>query len=112
MSVRQRMERYRSTGGASDLVRVEVLVPSSKRAEILARASELRARHRASKDRLRGICEKAMEHYAARILDNVDLSRLANPEQRARVIAGALMERGDGRAFILGRQILAELEPD
>ena len=47
MSVQERIKRYKSTGGAAGLVRVEVLVPSEDRAHILAMAAELRARHRA-----------------------------------------------------------------
>ena len=42
-AARQRVQRYRSEGGAADLVRVEVLIPPSARAEILSVASRLRA---------------------------------------------------------------------
>ena len=49
MSVQERIKRYKSTGGAARLVQVEVLVPSEDRAQILATAAELRARHRAPK---------------------------------------------------------------
>ncbi len=111
MSARKRVERYRSIGGASDLVRVEVLVPASKRADILAKASEFRTEHRATKQRLHAMCVEAVERYTACVLDKVDLSRLADPQQKARVIAGVLMESGDARAFAMGQRILAELEP-
>jgi hypothetical protein len=47
-AARQRVARYRSEGGAAGLARVEVLVPPSARAEILAVASRLRAEHRAN----------------------------------------------------------------
>jgi hypothetical protein len=46
--------------------------------------------------------------YGARVLDNVDLDRLPALRARAGVIARALMERGDVRAFVLGREILAQ----
>lgn len=110
MTVRDRVRKYRESGGAADLVRVEVLVPASRRGEIVAAAAALRAEHRARKERLQEICTKAMERYAVRLFDNVDLGRVADPVRQARVIANALMERGDARAFVMGRRILAELE--
>ena len=110
MAVRDRVQKYRETGGASDLVRVEVLVPLSKRDEIIAGASRLRAEHRARKQRLQEMCSKAVERYAVRLFDNVDLGRVRDPARQASVIANALMERGDARAFVMGRRILAELE--
>lgn len=110
MSVRDRVRKYRETGGASDMVRVEVLVPSSKRGEIVAGAARLRAEHRARKQRLQEICSKAVERYAVRLFDNIDLGRVGDPMRQAPVIANALMERGDARAFVMGRRILAELE--
>lgn len=110
MTARDRVRKYRQSGGAADLVRVEVLVPASRRGEIVAAAAVLRAEHRARKERLQEICSKAMESYAGRLFDNVDLGRIADPVRQARVIANALMERGDARAFVMGRRILAELE--
>lgn len=110
MSARDRVRKYRQTGGASDLIRVEVLVPSSKRAEIVGDAARLRGEHRERKQRLHEICSKAVERYSIRLFDNVDLGRVQDPMLQARVIANALMERGDARAFVMGRQILAELE--
>jgi len=103
VSVRKRIEKYRSSGGAADLVKVEVLVPPSSREDVLRLAARLRSEHR----ELRKLCERALALYGARVLDNVDLDRV--PDQRARtaVIARALMERGDARAFVLGREMLA-----
>lgn len=109
MPVRQRIEKYRRSGGASDLVRVEVLVPSSAREEVLRVAQLLRAKHRNDKD-LQAMCDGALSAYGVRILDNVDLERLPNLHSRANVIAMALIERGDARAFALGRAILARAE--
>lgn len=106
MAVRQRIEKYRSSGGAADLVRVEVLVPPFAREAVLRLAAQLRSDHRENKD-LRKLCDRAFSRYGARILDNVDLDRLPSLRARAEVIARALMERGDALAFVLGREILA-----
>ena len=108
MSVRQRIEKYRSSGGAADLVRVEVLVPPHARHEIIGLAARLRSEHRDSKE-LEAICDRALSLYGPRIL-NVDLDRLPDLRARAGVIARAMIERGDARAFALGREILARVE--
>lgn len=46
MGRKERIQRYRTRGGAADLVRVEVLVPASERSHILAEAARLREIHR------------------------------------------------------------------
>jgi hypothetical protein len=102
---RQRVRKYRSEGGAAGLARVEVLVPPSARKEILALASRLRAQHRANKE-LRALYEKALTLYRVRILDSVDLDRLPDLRGRAAVVARAMIDRGDARAFAIGRQML------
>ena len=101
----KRVERYRSEGGAADLARVEVLVPPSARGEILAMAAQLRAKHRVNKE-LRSLYDDALRSYRTRILDNVDLDRLPDLRSRAAVVARALIDRGDARAFAMGRQML------
>ena len=105
---RQRVRRYRSEGGAADLARVEVLVPPAAREEILAAASRLRAKHRANKE-LRALYDKALASYGVRILDNIDLERLPDFRSRAAVVARAMIDRGDARAFAMGRQMLERL---
>ena len=105
MTAHERVKKYRSEGGAADFVRVEVLVPPSARKEILTVASRLRAEHRANKE-LRSLYDKALRAYRTRILDNVDLDRLPDLRSRAAVIARAMIDRGDARAFALGRQML------
>jgi hypothetical protein len=107
MPVRQRIAKYRSSGGAADLVRVEVLVPSSGRDEVVRLAERLRSDHRDNKD-LQTMCDRALSLCGPRILDNVDLDRLPDLRSRARVIARAMIERGDARAFALGREILVQ----
>lgn len=104
----RRVEKYRTKGGAADLDRVEVLVPPSARAKILELASQLRAEHRGNKE-LRDLYDKAMTSYRTRILDNVDLDRLPDFRSRATVIARAMIDRGDARAFAMGRKMLDRL---
>src|SRR4051812_2435869 len=107
MSVRRRIEKYRSSGGAADLVKIEVLVPPSAREEVLRLAARLRSEHREDRE-LRKLYDRATSLYGARVLDNLDLERVPDLRARAGVIARALMERGDARAFVLGREILAQ----
>jgi hypothetical protein len=109
VSVRKRVEKYRRSGGAADLVRVEVLVPSSARDDVLRLAERLRENHRNDKD-LQIMFDRALSLYGVRILDNVDLDRLPNLRARASVIAKAMIERGDARAFVLGRELLSHAE--
>lgn len=109
MTARDRVRRYRETGGGSDLVRVEVLVPEGERATVLAEAARLRGEHRARRERVRELCDDAITRYPTRLGDNLDLPRITDPLRRAPLIAAALMEGGDARAFILGRRILAAL---
>lgn len=108
MTIRNRVRKYRSVGGAADLVRVEVLVPPVARDDVVAFAARLRSEHRNTKE-LQRLCERALASYPTRILDNVDLTRLPDPRSRAAVVARALIERGDARAFALGRAMLAKI---
>ncbi|AYG59307.1 hypothetical protein [Rhizobium jaguaris] len=109
MAVRERIQRYRESGGASDLVRVEVLVPAARRNDILSQAAEMRAEHRQRKERLQQNLDEALARYSVRLLDNIDLTRLPDLAQKAKVVAKALMERGDARAFVMGRRMLNEI---
>ncbi|MDR3466807.1 MAG: hypothetical protein P4M07_12770 [Xanthobacteraceae bacterium] len=88
---------------------MEVLVPSSARDDVLRLAERLRADHRNERD-LQAMCDRALSLYGVRILDNVGLDRLPNLRVRARVIAKAMIERGDARAFALGRELLSKAE--
>jgi hypothetical protein len=65
----------------------------------------LRAEHRRDKE-LKSLYDKALRTYGPRILDNVDLDRLPDLRSRAAVAARAMIDRGDARAFALGRQML------
>lgn len=106
MSVQDRIRKYRREGGAADLVRVEVLVPARSRENIIKLASRLRADDRDRKAHISDLCEQALSQYRSRVLDNIDLDRLPDPRKRAAVVGRALMERGDARAFALGRRLL------
>jgi hypothetical protein len=109
MSAANRVKKYRHEGGAADLVRVEVLVPPAARNDIVTLAARLRRQHRDTKE-IRALYEEALRSYRTRILDNVDLDRLPNLRSRAAVAARALIDRGDARAFGLGRQMLDRLD--
>jgi len=109
MSAKERIKKYRETGGASDLVRVEVLVPKARRDEIVSAAAELRSAHRAEKSRLVEFIRIATERYGLRVFDNIDIEKLNDLPQKARVVANALMERGDARAYAMGRKMVVQL---
>ncbi|MCK1707784.1 MULTISPECIES: hypothetical protein [unclassified Bradyrhizobium] len=102
---KKRVRKYRSEGGAADLVRVEVLIPPDARSEVLAIASRMRAEHRRAKE-LQSLLDNALRLYGPRILDNVDLDRLPDLRSRAAVAARAMIDRGDARAFAMGRKML------
>lgn len=102
---KKRIRKYRKEGGAADLVRVEVLIPPSARNEVLAMASRMRAEHRQTKE-LQSLLDNALRLYGSRILDNVDLGRLPDLRARAAVAARAMIDRGDARAFAMGRKML------
>lgn len=106
MSAQDRIKRYRESGAGADMVRVEVLVPAGSREQILAHAEALRSTYRARKDQLQENIEQAVERYGPRVLDNIDLSRLRNVDEKARVLGKALMARGDAKAFVMGRRLL------
>ncbi|MBJ7403037.1 MAG: hypothetical protein JHD07_06935 [Bradyrhizobium sp.] len=101
----KRVRKYRSQGGAADLIRVEVLIPPAARDDVLALASRMRAEHRLTKE-LQSLLDNALRLYGPRILDNVDLDRLPDLRSRAAVAARAMIERGDARAFAMGRKML------
>jgi len=110
MSHRDRIRKYREHGGAADLVRVEVLVPRYGRKEVMAAAQRLRSDHRRRKEVIAPLLEAALSRYGTRVLDNVDLDRLQDIRQRARVVGRALQERADARGFILGRRLIEAAE--
>ncbi|WP_247552206.1 hypothetical protein [Bradyrhizobium sp. 138] len=86
-------------------MRVEVLIPPAARNEVLAVASRIRAEYRRTKE-LQSLLDDALRLYGPRILDNVDLDRLPDLRSRAAVAARAMIDRGDAKAFAMGRKML------
>jgi len=64
----------------------------------------------AREEHLQLLCQSAIDHYGLRLLDNIDLTAVPELRRRAPIIANALMERGDARAFKLAREIQSLLE--
>ncbi len=106
MSVQDRIKRYRQSGGAADLVRVEVLVPANRREEVLSLAAALREEHRDRRSHLQDLIDRAVERYGVRAMDNIDLSKLPDVHAKARVLGKSLMAKGDSAAFVVGRQLV------
>jgi hypothetical protein len=75
----------------------------------LGTASPKRAEHRDDKE-LQALYDRALARYGARILDIVDLTRLPDLRSRAAVVARTMIDKGDARAFAMGRQMLDRLE--
>ena len=105
MAAAMRARKSHRAGRAGGLCRVEVLVPLSGRQQILAVASRLRTEQR--DDRVLGsLLDNALRLYGPRILDNIDLERLPDVRSRVVVAARAMIDRGDARAFAMGRRML------
>jgi len=71
--------------------------------------SEGEAADLAGEKELQSLYDEALRSYGTRILDNLDLNRLPDLRARAAVAARAMIDRGDARAFFLGRKILDHL---
>ncbi|WP_244514767.1 hypothetical protein [Ensifer sp. LCM 4579] len=106
MSVKERIKRYWETGGAADLVRVEVLVPRARREEIVNIAAEFRSKHRAKKDRLAEFIRIATERYVPRVFDNIDIDKLNDLPQKARVIMASIAGNRSDSSYIAGGLVL------
>ena len=61
MSKTARQERYKTSGGASDLVKVEALVPPAYRERLLDLAKSFREEHRQRKDEVAAIVARVRE---------------------------------------------------
>jgi hypothetical protein len=99
-------KKYRSRGGRTVLARVEPLVLASAPHEISVTVPHLRSERN---EELRALYEKALASYRVRILDSIDLDRLPDFRSRAAVVARAMIDRGDARAFAIGRRMLRSL---
>jgi len=72
----------------------------------------LRSARGAQKNRLFEFIDVATERYGLRVVDNIDIETLHDLPQKARIIANAFMERGDARAYAMGRRIELHLEDE
>ena len=70
----------------------------------------MRSAHRAERSRLVEFIKIATERYGLRVFDNIDIEKLDDLPQKARIVANALMERGDARAYAMGRKMVIELD--
>lgn len=77
MSVRERIRRYRTTGAAADLVRVEILVPADGRERVLALARELREEHRRARA-IRSVNAEAVNDRAKLIIHRLVARRMGS----------------------------------
>jgi len=104
MPHKDRIKRYKTEGGAADLVRVEVLVPPQGRDAIVKKAAELRAAHRRAKSAgdLVELHREAVERFGESCLWNANPS--ATPAGMA-VIADLLRKYGGMDAWRLAARI-------
>lgn len=79
MGKTERQERYKATGGAADLVKVETLVPPAYRERLLTLAASFRDEHRQRKEEISAIIarvEKACETQPRRYAQPLDVDRI------------------------------------
>jgi len=79
MGKTERQERYKATGGAADLVKVETLVPPAYRERLLNLAASFRNEHRQRKEEISAIVarvEKACETQPRRYAQPLDIDRI------------------------------------
>jgi hypothetical protein len=109
MGRRERIARYRTSGAAAGLVRVEVLIPPEDREALLAFAAQLRAAHRDSKalsPEMSALFDEAVTRHGASCLWNIRPQRTA---EGMLVIAGKLRQHGGMDAWRLATRIGEEL---
>jgi hypothetical protein len=104
MSARERIKRYKTEGGASDLVRVEVLVPPHDRDTIIEMAAQMRDTHRNEKlnAELTQLHRQAFENFGTRCLWNMKPS--ATPSGMS-IVADQLRKHGGMDAWRLATKI-------
>jgi hypothetical protein len=110
MAVRDRIKKYRETGGAAGLVRVEVLVPPDARERVLEHARLIREAYRGDdvlSDRLKGLFDEAVGRFGPQCLWNVNPSRNLHG---MKLIAQKLRDHGNMNAWRLSEQILEEID--
>ena len=90
-------QEYQESVGAADLVRVEVLVPSARRDEIVNIAAGFRSVTRAEKARLAGIHQNGRRERICRqsVRQPSHIASWNTCHTKPRVVANALRKRGD-----------------
>ena len=108
MSHKERVKRYRTEGGAADLVRVEVLVPDRERDEILRLAARMRADYRNEKAHaeLEDLRRQAVEQYGTQCLWNI---KAVPTPSGMKAVADNLRKYGDMNAWRLASKIREKL---
>jgi hypothetical protein len=103
---RERMRQWRKRAEQAGLKRVEVLVPEANVDELKAYAADLREGAQSEKRReMRKLVQQAYDRHRAQCLDNIDIDPDNADFADAAIVAAALMNRGSGDAFKLGRRI-------
>ncbi|MDX2223063.1 MAG: hypothetical protein SFV21_09960 [Rhodospirillaceae bacterium] len=112
MPVRDRVSRHRKALKAQALVRVEVVVPEEYRDQVKAYARKLvRKRAHGQLETVRARIADAYARFGASCLDNIAVHAETATFGQARVIADALMRRGNRDAFLIGREIADAIGP-
>ena len=108
----KRVRKYRSEGGAADApFTLRFWFHPQPARRFRRRLPECERPLRNGRE-LKVLLDKALRLYGPRILDNVDLDQLADLRSRVAVAARAMIDRGDARAFALGRQMLDRADAD
>lgn len=101
-----RVQRHREKTRKKGLVRVEVSVPKDYVNQLKQYAENLRAKAQSGHlEEVRGLVRVAIGQYRASCLDNIEVDPDRADLEEARVVAQALMERGNTSAFELGRKL-------
>lgn len=97
MSVRERIRRYKQTGGAAGLTRVEVLVPPEARGQVVALAARLRREHRLAQA-MRSVNSETVNNRAKLLIHRLIARRIATDPQvvaRAKALVSQARDGGD-----------------
>ena len=113
MGVQERIRRYKTTGAAADLVRVEVLVPAEGRDRILETARDLREEHRRAKA-IRSVNAEAVNDRAKLMIHRLVARRLPTEPgivEKAREVVSRAKAVGAPYEFLDEWRDLLSLDP-
>lgn len=103
---KSRSQAWRDKAQANGLKRIEVLVPVDKVHQLKAYVADLRHGDKVDKlHEVRNLINKAYSQYYARYLDNISIDPDSADFADAAIIAAALMNRGNGKAYQLGQKL-------